>query len=44
MDEDGTLPGTNVALTESTDSFGLAGAAEKAAAAKPEVLVPRLRD
>ena len=43
IDWGGTLPGADVAFAESTDSVELAGAAEKAAAAKPEALVPRMR-
>jgi len=43
IDWGGTLPVADVAFAESTDSVELAGAAEKAAAAKPEALVLRMR-
>jgi len=45
IDWGGTLPVADVAFAfaESTDSVKLAGAAEKAAAAKPEALVLRMR-
>jgi len=41
-DGGGTLPGADVAFAESTASVELTGAAEKAAAAKPEASVPRV--
>jgi hypothetical protein len=36
----GTLSGADIAFTESTTSIELAGAAEKAATAKPDASVP----